>query len=255
MKLIDGVDAVVHLAGASVADERWTEERKRLLWSSRIESTRLLAEAIAEAKHKPSVFVSASAVGRYGTSTGDVTLTEESPAGSDFLAKLCVAWEAAAVPAAEAGVRVVHPRIGLVLGRSGGVYQKLAPLFRAFVGGPLGHGAQYMPWIHVRDVVRALVAMIVRDDLRGAYNLTAPEPVTMNAFATAMGESLGRPSVFRVPAIAMKLALGTEAATAVLTGQRAVPKRLIEAGFEYVFPDLPSALADLASARGPRCCA
>jgi uncharacterized protein (TIGR01777 family) len=255
MKLLDGADAVVHLAGASVADERWTEERKKLLWSSRVESTCLLAEAIAEAKKTPAVFVSASAVGLYGTSAGDTVLTESSPAGSDFLARLCVAWEGAAAPSAAAGVRVVHPRIGLVLGRGGGVYQKLAPLFRAFVGGPLGPGKQYMPWVHVRDVVRALVAMITRDDLSGAYNVTAPEPVTMNAFAHAMGESLGRPSLFRVPPLAMKLALGSEAATEVLTGQRAVPQRLIEAGFEFVFPDLPSALADLARERGARCCA
>jgi uncharacterized protein len=246
MSAVDGADAVVHLAGAGVADERWTAERKRILRSSRIESTRLLAEAIVKAEKKPSVFVSVSAIGHYGMKTGDKIVTEEDPAGDDFLAKLTEDWEAAASPASDAGVRVVHPRLGLVLGRGGGVYKRLAPIFKSFVGGPVGDGTQYMPWVHIRDVVRALVAMIHRRDLEGAYNVTAPDPVTMNAFAEALGESLNRPSAMRVPAFAVKLAMGSEAAEAILTGQRAVPKRLVDAGFEFVFPDLPSALADLA---------
>ncbi|MBX3219237.1 MAG: TIGR01777 family oxidoreductase [Labilithrix sp.] len=247
MDVVDGADAVVHLAGASVADERWTPARKELLRSSRITSTALLCEAIGRAKNKPSVFVSASAVGRYGMKTGDAVVTEDAPVGDDFLARLTEDWEDAAKPAADAGVRVVHPRLGLVLGRGGGVYGKLAPLFRSFVGGPVGSGTQYVPWVHVRDVVRALQAMIERSDLSGAYNVTAPEPVTMNAFALALGASLGRPAAMRVPAFAVKLAMGAEAAEAVLTGQRAAPKRLVDAGFAFVFPDLRSALADLAS--------
>lgn len=247
MDIVDGADAVVHLAGASVADERWTDERKRLLRSSRIESARLLAEAIAKAKAKPSVFISVSGVGHYGMKTGDEIVTEESPAGDDFLATLTSDWEAAAKPAEDAGVRVVHPRFGLVLGRGGGLYQKLAPIFKAFAGGPLGDGKQYVPWVHLRDVVRALEAMIERSDLVGAYNLTAPEPVTMNSFADALGASLNRPSLMRVPPFAIKMAMGAEAAQAVLTGQRAIPKRLVDAGFAFVFPDLRSALADLAS--------
>ncbi|MBX3215161.1 MAG: TIGR01777 family oxidoreductase [Labilithrix sp.] len=248
MDVVDGADAVVHLAGASVADERWTDERKRLLRSSRIASTELLAEAIAKAEKKPSVFISVSGVGHYGMKTGDAVVTEETPPGDDFLAVLARDWEAAAKAAADAGVRVVHPRFGLVLGRGGGVYGKLAPIFKAFVGGPVGDGKQYMPWVHLRDVVRALEAMIERSDLSGAYNVTAPEPVTMNTFAEELGASLNRPSLMRVPPFAVKLAMGAEAAQAVLTGQRAVPKRLVEAGFAFVFPDLRSALADLASA-------
>lgn len=246
MQIVDGADAVVHLAGASVADQRWTAERKRVLRSSRIDSTKLLAEAIANAKKKPSVFVSVSGVGHYGMKTGDRIVTEADPPGDDFLAVLTCDWEAAADRAREAGVRVVHPRFGLVLGRGGGVYGKMAPLFKSFVGGPIGDGKQYMPWVHIRDTVRAVETMIDRKDLEGAYNVTAPEPVTMNELAEALGASLNRPSMMRVPAFAVKMAMGAEAAEAVLTGQRAIPKRLVDAGFAFVFPDLRSALADLA---------
>ncbi len=246
MDVVDGADAVVNLAGASIADERWTDERKQELRSSRIESTKLLAQAIAQAKRKPSVFVSVSAVGYYGMKAADKVLTEADPPGDDFLARLTSEWESAADSARDAGVRVVHPRFGLVLGHGGGVYGKLAPLFRSFVGGPVGDGKQYVPWVHIRDTVRAVEAMIVRSDLEGAYNVTAPEPVTMNEFAELLGASLNRPSLMRVPAFAVKMAMGAEAAEAVLTGQRAIPKRLVDAGFAFVFPELASALADLA---------
>jgi uncharacterized protein (TIGR01777 family) len=245
--VVDGADAVVHLAGEPLAEKRWTPERKAALRASRIDSTKLLAEAIVRAKHRPSVFVSGSAVGYYGMKTGDRTVTEEDAPGDDFLAKLVVDWEAAASPTRDAGIRTCHPRLGLVLGRGGGVFGKLLPIFRAFVGGPLGSGGQYMPWVHLRDTVRALEALIDRKELSGAYNLVAPEPVTMNAFAAELGEVLHRPTLLRVPAFALKAALGAEAAEAVLTGQRALPKRLVDAGFAFVFPDLRSALADLGS--------
>lgn len=244
---VDGADAVVHLAGASVADERWTEERKKLLRSSRIDSTRLLAQAIAKATKKPAVFVSASGVGHYGMKTGDKVVTEDDPPGDDFLARLTLDWEAEANAATASGVRVVTPRFGLVLGRGGGLYQKMAPLFRSFVGGPIGDGSQYVPWVHVRDVVRAIELFVERPELAGAFNLSAPEPVTMNTFAEAFGASLSRPAKMRVPAFAVKIAMGAEAAEAVLTGQRAIPKRLVDAGFAFLFPDLQSALADLAT--------
>ena len=247
MDVVDGADAIVHLAGAGVADARWTDQRKEVIRASRVESTRLLAEAAAGAKKRPSVLVSVSGVGHYGMKAGDRILTEDDPLGDDFLAKLTEQWEGAAKPARDAGVRVVHPRFGLVLGRGGGLYGKLAPLFKAFVGGPIGDGKQYMPWVHIRDTVRALEAMIQRPDLEGAYNVTAPEPVTMNELAAELGASLNRPSAMRVPAIAVKVAMGREAAEAVLTGQRAIPKRLVDAGFAFVFPELRSALADLAA--------
>jgi uncharacterized protein (TIGR01777 family) len=245
-KVVDGADVVIHLAGANVADERWTPERKKLLRDSRLVSTQLLSEAIANAEKKPKVFISASGVGHYGMKTGDAVLDESAPVGDDFLAELTKDWEGATKPAADAGVRVCLTRIGLVLGRGGGVYARLEPLFRAFVGGPVGNGEQYMPWIHLQDVVRAIMAFIDRTELAGIFNLAAPEPVTMNEFADSLAGSLHRPSIFRVPAFAVKMVMGSEAAKCVLTGQRAVPKRLVEAGFDFLFPDLRSALADLA---------
>lgn len=244
-RVVDGADAVVHLAGASIADGRWTPERMEAIRSSRVRSTELLAQAIAAAKTKPRVFVSGSATGYYGTKTGDRLLGEDAPNGDDFLAGVVRDWEAAARPASEAGVRVVHPRTGIVLGRGAGVLGRMVPMFRAFVGGPIGDGTQYVPWVHIRDVVRAFEAMLTRDDLSGSYNTTAPEPVTMEAFASAVGAALNRPAALRVPAFAVKMAFGEEAAEVLLTGQRAVPRRLVDAGFAFVFPDIDSALADL----------
>jgi uncharacterized protein (TIGR01777 family) len=243
-RVVDGADAVVHLAGAGVLDESWTSERKEVLRSSRIRSTELLAEAIARAEKKPRAFVSGSAIGYYGIDAGDRVLTEDSPPGTDFLARLVVDWENAAAAARDVpGVRVSHPRIGLVLGRSGGMLEKMLPPFRAFVGGPVGTGAQYMGWIHQVDTVRALEHAI-DTDLTGPFNVTAPEPVTMDTFAHALGDAMGRPAALRVPEFAVKLALGSRA-EAVLHGQRAVPKRLVDTGFAFVFPELTSALADI----------
>jgi uncharacterized protein (TIGR01777 family) len=180
--------------------------------------------------------------------TGDRVVTEDDPVGDDFLAILTRDWEAVTAPVRDAGVRVCLPRFGLVLGRDGGVFAKLAPIFRAYVGGPVGSGEQYMPWVHLRDAARALEFLIERKDLEGAFNVAGPEPVTMNAFAEALGEALHRPALMRVPAFAVKLAMGSEAAEVVLTGQRAIPKRLVDSGFAFVFPDVRSALADLAVA-------
>jgi uncharacterized protein (TIGR01777 family) len=241
--VVDGADAVVHLAGAGVLDESWTPARKEVLRSSRIRSTELLAEAMARAEKKPRAFVSGSAVGYYGIDTDERVLAEDSPPGEDFLARLVVDWEGAAAAAREAGVRVSHPRIGLVLGRSGGMLEKMLPAFKAFVGGPVGTGAQYMGWIHLVDTVRALEHAL-DTDLSGPFNVTAPEPVTMSVFAQTLGAAMGRPSYLRVPPFAVKLALGSRS-EAVLSGQRAVPKRLVDSGFDFVFPDLSSALADI----------
>lgn len=241
---LDGADAVVHLAGAGIMDERWTAARMEVLRSSRIRSTELLAEAIARAEQKPRVLVSGSAVGYYGTQTGDRTLQDDAPAGSDFLATLCKDWEEAAEGARAAGVRVCHPRTGLVLGRGGGLLDRMLPPFKSFVGGPVGSGEQYMPWIHLRDVVGGIEHAIATEALTGGFNLTAPDPVTMNAFAEALGHALGRPALMRVPAFAVKLAFGP-ASEAVLTGQRALPTRLVGSGYAFLFPDLASALADL----------
>jgi len=244
-KTIDGADAVVHLAGANIGDARWTPERMELIRSSRVRSGELIAQAIAAAEKKPRVYVSASATGYYGTSTGSEILTEESPNGDDFLARVCHEWEASADAAHAAGVRVRHPRFGIVLGAGSGILAKMVPMFKAYVGGPIGDGEQYVPWIHVRDLVSGVLAMIDRDDLDGAYNLTAPDPVTMNELADTLGEVLHRPAAMRVPGFAVKLALGHELGDVVLSGQRAIPKRLVDGGFAFVFPELASALADL----------
>jgi len=246
-RFLDGADAVVHLAGAGILDGAWTPYRRETLRSSRIRSTELLAAAIAKAERKPRVFVSGSAVGYYGTSAGDRVLDEEAPPGDDFLAELCVEWEDVAAAAREAGVRVCHPRMGLVLGRHGGMLTKMLPAFRAFLGGPVGTGAQYMGWVHLDDAVRSLEHAL-DSGLAGPFNVTAPEPVTMETFAQVLGTSLGRPARLRVPSFAVKLAFG-DRAEALLTGQRAVPKRLVESGFAFVFPELASALADLVAPR------
>lgn len=246
-RVLDGADAVVHLAGAGIMDERWTPERKEVLRASRIRSTELVAEAVAKAAKRPRVLVSGSAIGVYGIRTGDRPLDEASPPGDDFLARLVVDWEAAAAPAREAGVRVAHPRVGLVLGREGGMLAKMLPAFRAFMGGPVGSGRQYLAWIHIVDAVRALELAIDDVALDGPFNVTAPEPVTMDAFARALGAALGRPSGLRVPPFAVRVAVG-EGADAILTGPRAVPKRLVDRGFAFVFPDLASALSDLVQA-------
>jgi uncharacterized protein (TIGR01777 family) len=238
-------DAVVHLAGEPVAAARWTPERLARIRSSRVDTTERLARAAATAPRRPRVFVSASAVGYYGTRLDDARLDETAPAGDDGLARICAAWEQAAEPARSAGIRVVHPRIGIVLGAGGGALARMRTPFRWFVGGPLGSGKQWMSWIHRRDVVRALLLLVDREALSGPVNVVAPEPVTMEVFARSLGRSLGRPAALRVPAPVLRLALGDGLARTLLTGQRVVPRKLLDAGFAFDFPALDEALADL----------
>ena len=241
---VERADAVVHLAGEPVAGGRWTERRLDEIRTSRVDTTARLARAIAGAARKPRVFVSGSAVGLYGMRTDDRPLDETAPAAGDDLARIVVAWEAAAAPAV-AATRVVHPRTGVVLGRGGGALEQMATPFKWFVGGAIGTGKQWMSWVHLRDVVRALLFAIDRDSLVGPFNLVAPEPVEMNAFTRALGRAMHRPSAFRVPAAALRVALGRGLAQMLLTGQRAVPHKLLGAGFTFEFPNLQSALADL----------
>ena len=241
---VERADAVVHLAGEPVADRRWTPAHLERVRSSRIDTTILVAGAIAAAAKKPHVFVSASATGFYGMRRDDVVCDEQTPPGVDVLARLCVDWEAAAEPARAAGVRVVHPRIGVVLG-PGGALAKMRGAFRWFVGGPVGDGKQWVSWIHVDDVVRALLLLVDTPTLSGVVNLVGPQPATMNELAHALGRALGRPAAVRVPAFALRLALGEGLAELLLTGQRVAPRRLEAAGFEFSFSGLPEALADL----------
>jgi uncharacterized protein len=241
---VERADAVVHLAGEPVADGRWTPERLERIRASRVETTDRIARAIAAARRKPRVLVSGSAVGLYGMRRDDAICTEASPPGDDVLSRICVAWEAAAAPARDAGVRVVHPRVGVVLGR-GGALAKMAAPFRWFVGGPVGQGTQWLAWVHLRDTVRALAFLVDRQDLSGPVNIVGPSPVTMNAMSRALARSLGRPDLLRVPAFALRLALGEGLAQVLLTGQRVAPTKLEEAGFEFDFPSLDEALRDL----------
>jgi uncharacterized protein len=236
-------DAVVHLAGEPIADKRWTPARLEVIRSSRVDTTRRLAEAIA-ARPRVKVFVSGSAVGIYGMRRDDVVCDEATPPGDDALARIVTAWEAAASPAVQAGVRVVHPRIGIVLG-GGGALAKMRTPFELFTGGPLGDGKQWLSWIHLRDAVRAIVFALDRESMKGPFNVVAPEAVTMNVFAKTLGKALGRPSLFRVPAIALRAMLGEGVAELLLTGQRCRPGRLVEEGFAFELAGLAEALRDL----------
>jgi uncharacterized protein (TIGR01777 family) len=239
-------DAVVHLAGEPIADGRWTPERLERIRSSRVDTTRQLARALAAADAPASrVFISGSAVGIYGMRMDDVVCDESTPPGDDVLARIGVDWERAADPARDAGVRVAHPRTGIVLGRGGGALEKMRRPFELFTGGPLGSGRQWLSWIHLRDAVRALLFALDHAELSGPFDVVAPEPATMNDFAKALGHALGRPSLFRVPAFALRAALGDGVAELLLTGQRVVPRRLADAGFTFDFPRLDEALRDL----------
>ncbi|AUY52064.1 TIGR01777 family oxidoreductase [Streptomyces sp. CB01881] len=235
-----GVEAVVHLAGAGVGDHRWTDAYKREIRESRVLGTETLAVALAGLKEPPRVLVSGSAVGLYGQ-TGDAVIDEASPAGDDFLAEVCVEWEAAARPAERAGIRVVHPRTGLVLSAEGGAGERLFPLFRLGLGGRLGDGRQYWSFISLADEVAALRFLIDRDDLSGAFNLSAPDPVTNAELTEALGRVLKRPTPFPVPTAVLKAVLG-ELAIEVVGSHRVVPKRLLEAGFRFEHPDVDSAV-------------
>jgi len=239
-----GHSAVIHLAGEPV-DQRWNEETKRKFHGSRIGTTRAVVSALSECPvdARPKVLVNASAVGFYGD-RGDEILTETSPAGSGYLADLCAEWEAAAMEAEKLGVRVVRIRIGIVLGRDGRAFKKLLTVFKFGIGGRLGSGRQWMPWIHIDDLRGSIIHAIESDDLAGAVNGTAPEPERNIDFTRKLAASLHRPAILPVPGFALKLALG-DFAGALLAGQRAVPNALLESGFSFKHPTLDSALDDL----------
>jgi uncharacterized protein (TIGR01777 family) len=239
---LEGVDAVVHLSGENLASGRWTRARKARLRDSRVGTTQLLARTLVKLARPPRVLVSASAVGYYG-SQGRQWLTESSPPGDDFLARLTQDWEAAAAPAAEAGIRVVHPRSGVVLSPEGGALARMLLPFKMGLGGVVGPGTQYLSWVALDDVVGALRHALVIDDLEGPFNLVAPELVTNRDFTKTLGDVLGRPTLAPVPAFALRLALGDEMATStLLASQRAKPEKLLGTGYTFRFPRLEGAL-------------
>ena len=237
---LEGVEAVVHLAGAGIGDKRWNDAYKRELRDSRVLGTQTIARAIAGLDVKPRVLVSSSAVGYYGD-TGDRVVDEHAPAGTDFLGRLCVEWEDAAAPAAAAGVRVVYPRTGLVVSANGGAWGKLFPLFRVGLGGRLGSGRQYWPFISLADHIAALRFAVDNDDVVGPLNFTAPEPLTNSEITKAMGRALHRPAIASVPEFALKIAVG-EFASGITGSCRAVPAGLLKAGFVFQYPRIEQSL-------------
>ncbi|MGE0448568.1 MAG: TIGR01777 family oxidoreductase [Vicinamibacterales bacterium] len=245
---IEGAGAVVNLAGEPIAGRRWTPAQKHRILQSRVSATRLLADAIADAAAPPPVFVSASGVGFYGP-CGDELVTELHPAGDDFLARVCHQWEAAARLAMSARTRVVRVRTGLVLAKEGGALPRMLPPFRLGLGGPLGSGQQYWPWIHLVDWVALVTFAIERDDVDGALNATGPEPVTNLAFTRALGRALRRPTVLPAPAFALRLLLGEMADGLLLSGQRAVPAAALHYGFTFQHDTIDHALRFLSATR------
>jgi hypothetical protein len=239
---MEGFHAVVHLGGANISEGRWTPARKAEIRSSRIDTTRVLVDALAALKKKPGVFVCASAIGFYGD-RGDEVLTESSPPGHGFLADVCREWEAEADRATESGLRVVKLRIGFVLGKDGGALAQMAPAFRAFVGGRLGSGRQWMPWIHAADVAELFV-YAAENEISGVWNATSPNPVSNAEFTRQMGKALRRPAIFPVPPMALKLAFG-ELGQHMLDSARVIPEAASNAGFPFRYPQLAAALGDL----------
>jgi uncharacterized protein len=237
---LEGVDAIVNLSGESIASGRWTEARKALLRESRVGPTRLLAETIAKLARRPLVMVSGSAVGYYGD-RGSAWLPESEPPGADFFGRLCAEWEAAATPAAEAGIRVVHPRTAIVLSHTGGALEPMVRPFRFGVGGVIGSGRHYFSWIALDDMVGVLLHLLDRPELAGPINAASPEPVTNAELTRTLGRVLGRPTPLPVPAFGLRLALG-EMADAVLASARLRPQRLVDSGYSFRFPALEGAL-------------
>lgn len=240
---LERADAVINLAGEPLMGKRWSDDRKRTILDSRVTMTRAIVEGMRGLSRRPEVLVSASAVGYYGNG-GDRVLTEDAGPGDDFLAGVCATWESEARRAEDLGVRVVTPRIGVVLGRGGGALDTMLPIFRAGLGGPVGPGSQYLAWIHLDDLVELLATAVTDRRYRGAYNATGPDPVTFRTFAAALGRALERPAFLPVPGLAVKAVFG-EAASTVLEGQRAVPGRATAAGFRHRFVTVDEALRDV----------
>lgn len=242
-KSIRDADAVVNLTGENIGGKRWTAKQKTAILSSRVESTRLIVDVIGESPKRPRVLINVSGVGYYGdVPSGDVP--ESFPPGDDFLATVCRQWEEEARRAEQSGVRVVTPRLGLVLEAHGGALPRMALPFRLFAGGPLGSGRQWFPWVHREDVIGVIKFLLQAGTVAGPVNVVGPGAVTMAEFSSKLGSALGRPSWAPVPAFVLKLILG-EMAQMILTGQRAVPARLDAAGYTFRFPLLSSALEDI----------
>ena len=240
--LADGAEAIINLAGASL-NRRWTPHNKRLIRDSRLNAGRAVVDAVERAETKPKAVIQASGAGCYGPQ-GDKIVTEETEFDDGFLGRAAAQWEASTAAVEAMGVRRAIIRSGVVLNMDGGALPLLALPYRLFVGGPLGSGDQWLPWIHMKDEVRAIRFLMENEAAAGPFNLSAPHPVTNAEFSRALGQVMGRPAFFRVPAFAIRLVLG-EMSTVVLKGQRAIPKGLLDLGFEFCFPEIEAALRDL----------
>ncbi len=240
---IEKVDAVVNLAGAGLADARWSDERKKVLTDSRVNAGKAVAEAIEVAKNKPKTLIQVSAVGYYGAQKDDI-ITESSNAGGDFLATLCQQWEASSQAVEDMGVRRVIIRTGVVFDMKGGALPRMVLPFRLFAGGPVGSGRQWLSWIHYRDAVNAIRFLLDNESATGSVNLSAPNPLTNRDFARTLGKVMKRPALMPVPSFVLKIFFG-EMSTVLLDGQRVMPERLGELGYQFEFPEAKEALADI----------
>jgi uncharacterized protein (TIGR01777 family) len=249
---LEGIDGVVHLAGAGIGDKRWTDARKRLILDSRVKGTTLLAETVAGLTKRPAVLVSASGVDFYGPHA-DEALTEDSAAGTGYLADVCKQWEGATTPAADAGIRVALVRTGPVLSGAGGMLPRLLLPFRMGLGGRIATGEQYMSWIAIDDHVAAILHLVSREDASGPFNLTAPNPVTNGEFTKTLGHVLRRPTRIPTPLLPLKLLYGDELVRELLvTGQRVLPERLAKTGYQFLHPTLEEALRAAVDRHGRR---
>ncbi len=243
---LEGFDAVVHLAGESIAEGRWTEEKKRRIRDSRVKGTKLLSDALANLERPPKSLICASAIGYYGD-RGDELLTEESAPGNDFLAGVCVEWEKATELAAEKGIRVVNTRFGIILSKDGGALAKMLTPFRLGIGGRVGSGKQWMSWIVLDDAVGAIEFALANESLRGPVNFVAPNPVRNSEFTKTLGKVLSRPTLFPIPEFGVRLAFGEMADALLLSSQRVEPQRLKTAGYQFRYEVLASALRHVLS--------
>lgn len=238
------LDAVVHLAGASITDGRWNKKRKKIISESRVEGTKLLSNALAQLKNKPKVLISGSAIGYYG-STGDQMVDESSQPGSDFLADVCQQWEKATTPASDAGIRTVHIRTGVVLSALGGALRKMILPFKLGLGGILGNGQQYMSWVSIHDMTSMIQFIIENESLEGAVNLVSKKPVTNYTFTKTLGSVIRRPTILPLPAFAARLMFGEMADAILLSSARVIPKKLEGMGYEFIDDDLENTFRSL----------
>lgn len=240
----EGIDAVIHLAGENIAQGRWTKAKKSEIKNSRINGTKKLSDQLATSPHKPSIFISSSATGFYGDRSDDI-LDEESSQGAGFLPEVCVLWEKATKSAEQAGIRTIHIRTGVVLTKKGGALKKMLPPFLLGGGGILGNGKQYMSWISLKDEINAILFILNNNEISGAVNLTAPNPVNNKEFTKILGKTIKKPTILPLPGFAARLLFGEMAEAILLTGNRVLPNKLLNAGFNFTHPTLDKALESI----------